>query len=77
MRVERFELLAKSLRPLPDKWHGLADPELRAVIVCPSNPFISIDPILAVPGMRATSLGEIEVKGKLERVDAYLLELRS
>ncbi|HEV2875138.1 MAG TPA: adenylate/guanylate cyclase domain-containing protein [Thermoleophilaceae bacterium] len=31
----------------------------------------------AVPGMRATSLGEIEVKGKLERVDAYLLELRS
>ena len=31
----------------------------------------------AVPGLRATSLGEIEVKGKLERVDAYLLELRS
>src|SRR5918992_594411 len=31
----------------------------------------------AVPGMRATSLGEIEVKGKLERVDAYLLELRA
>jgi adenylate cyclase len=31
----------------------------------------------AVPGLRATSLGEIEVKGKVERVDAYLLELRS
>jgi class 3 adenylate cyclase len=31
----------------------------------------------AVPGLRATSLGEIEVKGKLERVDAYLLELKS
>jgi adenylate cyclase len=30
----------------------------------------------AVPGLRATSLGEIEVKGKLEPVDAYLLELR-
>jgi adenylate cyclase len=30
----------------------------------------------AVPGLRATSLGEIEVKGKRERVDAYLLELR-
>jgi adenylate cyclase len=29
----------------------------------------------AVPGVRARSLGEIEVKGKLERVDAYLLEL--
>jgi adenylate cyclase len=31
----------------------------------------------AVPGMRATSLGEIEVRGKRERVDAYLLELRA
>jgi class 3 adenylate cyclase len=31
----------------------------------------------AVPGLRATSLGEVEMKGKLERVDAYLLELRS
>ena len=31
----------------------------------------------AVPGLRATSLGEIEMKGKRERVDAYLLELRS
>jgi adenylate cyclase len=30
----------------------------------------------AVQGLRATSLGEIEVKGKLERVDAYLLEIR-
>jgi adenylate cyclase len=30
----------------------------------------------AVPGMRATSLGEIDVKGKREKVDAYLLELR-
>jgi LPPG:FO 2-phospho-L-lactate transferase len=26
---------------------------LRAVIICPSNPFVSIDPILAVPGLRA------------------------
>ncbi|HEV3375729.1 MAG TPA: adenylate/guanylate cyclase domain-containing protein [Thermoleophilaceae bacterium] len=31
----------------------------------------------AVPGLRATSLGEVEMKGKRERVDAYLLELRS
>jgi class 3 adenylate cyclase len=31
----------------------------------------------AVPGLRATSLGEVEVKGKRERVDAYLMELRS
>ena len=27
VRVERYTLVAKSLRPLPEKWHGLADPE--------------------------------------------------
>lgn len=32
---------------------ALADPALRAIIICPSNPFVSIDPILAVPGLRA------------------------
>jgi adenylate cyclase len=31
----------------------------------------------AVPGLRATSLGQIEVKGKRERVDAYLLDIRT
>jgi LPPG:FO 2-phospho-L-lactate transferase len=39
-------------RPHPDCLAALAEPDLRAVIVCPSNPFISIDPILAVPGLR-------------------------
>jgi lysyl-tRNA synthetase, class II len=29
VRVEELRLLVKSLRPLPDKWHGLADTELR------------------------------------------------
>ncbi|MEW6446614.1 MAG: lysine--tRNA ligase [Bacillota bacterium] len=28
--VEAFTLLAKSLRPLPEKWHGLKDTELRS-----------------------------------------------
>jgi len=27
--------------------------DLRAVIICPSNPFVSVEPILAVPGIRA------------------------
>jgi len=30
----------------------LSRPDLRAVIICPSNPFISVDPALAVPGLR-------------------------
>jgi lysyl-tRNA synthetase, class II len=29
VRVEAVRLLVKSLRPLPDKWHGLADTEMR------------------------------------------------
>ena len=37
---------------------ALRDPGLRAVVICPSNPFVSIDPILAVPGMRA-ALGQV------------------
>ncbi|MDB6126969.1 MAG: lysS, partial [Verrucomicrobia bacterium] len=27
VRVEKYLLLAKALRPLPEKWHGLSDPE--------------------------------------------------
>ncbi|MCH7826271.1 MAG: lysine--tRNA ligase, partial [Acidobacteria bacterium] len=29
LKVERYTLLAKSLRPLPEKWHGLKDTEIR------------------------------------------------
>ena len=29
LKVQKFELLAKSLRPLPEKWHGLQDIEAR------------------------------------------------
>lgn len=31
----------------------LNDESLRAVVICPSNPFLSIEPILAVPGIRS------------------------
>lgn len=30
IKIERFELLAKALRPLPEKWHGLSDIEARS-----------------------------------------------
>jgi lysyl-tRNA synthetase class 2 len=29
VRVEKFQILAKTLRPLPDKWHGISDIEVR------------------------------------------------
>jgi len=43
---------AESARPLPALLTALADPLLRAIILCPSNPFISLEPILALPGLR-------------------------
>lgn len=30
----------------------LADPSLDAIIICPSNPFVSVEPILQLPGVR-------------------------
>ena len=51
--VRRLEFVgAETARPNPDFLAALANPDLRAVVICPSNPFISIDPILTVPGVR-------------------------
>ena len=44
---------AGSATPAPAALAALADPVLAGVIICPSNPWLSIDPILAVPGWRA------------------------
>ena len=44
---------AEDTRPCDAVLEALADRSLRCVVVCPSNPFISIAPILAVPGMKA------------------------
>jgi LPPG:FO 2-phospho-L-lactate transferase len=43
---------ASTARALPQALAALRDPGLRAVVICPSNPMISIEPILAVSGMR-------------------------
>ena len=43
---------AASARAQPDFLAALADPRLAAVVICPSNPFISVEPILALPGVR-------------------------
>ena len=36
----------------PALLQALADPALGAIVICPSNPYLSIAPILAVPGLR-------------------------
>jgi LPPG:FO 2-phospho-L-lactate transferase len=37
----------------PGVLRALSDPALHAIIICPSNPYLSVDPILAIPGIRA------------------------
>jgi LPPG:FO 2-phospho-L-lactate transferase len=44
---------AEGARAQPDVLAALQRPDLRAIIICPSNPFVSVEPILAVPGIRA------------------------
>ncbi len=43
---------AETARPNADAMAALADPALEAVIVCPSNPWLSIAPLLAMPALR-------------------------
>lgn len=44
---------AERARPQSDILAVLRHPQLRAIIICPSNPYISIDPVLAMPELRA------------------------
>jgi LPPG:FO 2-phospho-L-lactate transferase len=36
----------------PEARAAIASPDTQAIILCPSNPYLSIDPILAIPGFR-------------------------
>ncbi len=48
--VERVRFAgAEAARPAPGVLEAIADAD--AVVVCPSNPVVSIDPVLAVPGV--------------------------
>jgi len=44
---------ASEARANPGLLAALADESLEAVVICPSNPFLSIDPMLSLPGVRA------------------------
>ncbi len=52
VRAIRFAGAAEAR--MPARISGLlADPSLQAIVICPSNPYLSVDPILAVPGFAA------------------------
>ena len=48
---------ADRARPQPALMAALRDGGVRAVVICPSNPLISIEPILAVAGVREAIAG--------------------
>ena len=43
---------AERAQPSPDVIAALRSPDLAAVVICPSNPYLSVDPILALPALR-------------------------
>lgn len=43
---------ADAATPSPALAEAFSNPVLEAIIICPSNPFLSIGPILAIPGIR-------------------------
>lgn len=47
---------AKQARPATAALEALAAPSLDAILIAPSNPWLSIDPILAVPGVTEAML---------------------
>jgi LPPG:FO 2-phospho-L-lactate transferase len=51
VRAIRFD--SAEAEPTPQVLAALRDTKLSGIIICPSNPWLSVDPILAVPGMRA------------------------
>jgi LPPG:FO 2-phospho-L-lactate transferase len=52
---------AESATPSPGLTAALADPALEAIIICPSNPILSIAPILSLPGLRASIAAKVPV----------------
>ena len=44
---------AAKARPQRQALAALERRDLRAIVICPSNPFVSVEPILAVPGIRS------------------------
>lgn len=52
-RVQKIDYMgASEAVPAPGVVKTLREAELQAVIICPSNPYLSIGPILSIPGMR-------------------------
>lgn len=43
---------AETSRPAPGVIEAILDPSIAAIVIAPSNPYLSVDPVLSVPGIR-------------------------
>lgn len=76
--VEDFTLLAKALRPLPEKWHGLSDVELRSrrryldLIMSPEARQVALTRVRVVSELRRqfTDRGYLEVETPILQTQA-------
>ncbi len=59
VQVQEYELIAKAIKPLPDKWHGLKDPDLR-------YRRREVD-IIANPGVRETFIKRSRIISEIRR----------
>jgi LPPG:FO 2-phospho-L-lactate transferase len=50
-------------RATPSPWFEMAWQRADALVICPSNPFLSVDPILSIPGVRnaLTSINGVRI----------------
>ncbi|MEI8297193.1 MAG: 2-phospho-L-lactate transferase [Pseudomonadota bacterium] len=84
VRAIRFEGAATA-HTTAEVLAALDAPELEAIVLCPSNPYLSIDPLLAVPDLRAALekrrvpliavsplIGNTAVKGPTAKIMAEL-----
>ncbi len=84
VRSIHFDGVREATLPPPVR-AALQATALRAIVVCPSNPFLSIDPILAMPGIRSLVetagapvvavspiIGGVAVKGPTTKIMAEL-----
>ena len=52
---------ASGAMPSPPLLDAMTGGKIDAAIICPSNPYVSIDPVLAIPGVRELLQSDIPV----------------
>ena len=51
-KIKSISFKSKNPEPTAEVTETLMDPDLKGIIICPSNPYLSIDPILSIEKIR-------------------------